>query len=360
MSKSRNGLALAIWLCASSAFGQGTIPPKIVPETVTIPSGITGTLPVGNGGTGVTSATDDAVLVGNGTALQSKVLTTCSAADSALTYDTSANAFGCNTITSAPGGAIGTIQFHDTGDVFGGFGSWDGTTFTPGTSVDVYNVANTTDFRRWRITLPDAADALALGAVTDNGVTFTSALSLGSSSSSGPFSWSLGKVNSVSLDGVTDSPVNIYVQGFASTADTDAAARLSLSAIGANNTGPAEVVFAVAGTSATVRLNADESFEIDSNGDFKTEFTGAWTGFMDGVTLTTPTFVIDSGTVTAVGFTSPAVAFSGLPACNGAVEGTTRAVTDSTTATWGATVTGTGSNHVLAYCNGTNWTVTAK
>lgn len=53
-----------------------------------------------------------------------------------------------------------------------------------------------------------------------------------------------------------------------------------------------------------------------------------------------------------------AVAFTNVPASP--VEGMLVAVTDSTTATWGATITGGGSNHVLAYYNGTNWTVAAK
>lgn len=53
-----------------------------------------------------------------------------------------------------------------------------------------------------------------------------------------------------------------------------------------------------------------------------------------------------------------AVTFANVPATP--VEGMMVAVTDSTTATWGATITGTGSNHVLAYYNGTNWTVAAK
>jgi RND superfamily putative drug exporter len=35
-------------------------------------------------------------------------------------------------------------------------------------------------------------------------------------------------------------------------------------------------------------------------------------------------------------------------------------ILDSTTSTWGATITGGGANVVLAYCNGTNWTVAAK
>lgn len=52
-----------------------------------------------------------------------------------------------------------------------------------------------------------------------------------------------------------------------------------------------------------------------------------------------------------------AVAFASLPT---AVEGMMVAVTDSSTATWGATITGGGANHVLAYYNGTNWTVAGK
>jgi hypothetical protein len=56
------------------------------------------------------------------------------------------------------------------------------------------------------------------------------------------------------------------------------------------------------------------------------------------------------------GFLSPGI-FSALPACASGTEGTLAAVTDSTTATYGATITGSGTNHVLAYCNGTNWTV---
>jgi hypothetical protein len=53
-------------------------------------------------------------------------------------------------------------------------------------------------------------------------------------------------------------------------------------------------------------------------------------------------------------------AFSTLPTCSSSVEGSTVPVTDSTTNTWGATITGGSTNHVLAYCDGTNWTVAAK
>jgi hypothetical protein len=52
--------------------------------------------------------------------------------------------------------------------------------------------------------------------------------------------------------------------------------------------------------------------------------------------------------------------FAGLAACSSATQGRTAAVTDSTTNTWGATITGSGSDSVMAYCDGTNWTVAAK
>ncbi len=52
--------------------------------------------------------------------------------------------------------------------------------------------------------------------------------------------------------------------------------------------------------------------------------------------------------------------FASLPACSGANEGLSEPISDSTTTTWGATISGGGSSHVLAYCDGSNWTVAAK
>jgi len=52
-----------------------------------------------------------------------------------------------------------------------------------------------------------------------------------------------------------------------------------------------------------------------------------------------------------------AVTFANVPT---PVEGMILGITDSTTDTWGATITGGGSLHVLAYYNGTNWTVFGK
>lgn len=53
-----------------------------------------------------------------------------------------------------------------------------------------------------------------------------------------------------------------------------------------------------------------------------------------------------------------AVTFANRPGTP--VEGMIVAFTDSTTIVWGATITGTGANHVLGYYNGTNWTVIGK
>jgi hypothetical protein len=49
--------------------------------------------------------------------------------------------------------------------------------------------------------------------------------------------------------------------------------------------------------------------------------------------------------------------FSELMSCTSAVEGFESAITDSTTTTFHATVTGGGSNHIRTYCNGSHWVV---
>ena len=73
-----------------------------------------------------------------------------------------------------------------------------------------------------------------------------------------------------------------------------------------------------------------------------------------------PTGNLGVNIFTAMGIKVGATTFSSLASCSSSLEGAMRAVTDSTTSTWGATITGGGANHVLAYCDGTNWTVAAK
>jgi hypothetical protein len=52
------------------------------------------------------------------------------------------------------------------------------------------------------------------------------------------------------------------------------------------------------------------------------------------------------------------VLFSNLPVAP--KSGTVWVITDSTTTTWGANITGGGGSTVLAQWNGTNWTVIGK
>jgi hypothetical protein len=51
------------------------------------------------------------------------------------------------------------------------------------------------------------------------------------------------------------------------------------------------------------------------------------------------------------------VIFASLPS---PILGMVQVVTDSTTTTWGAIISGGGANPVLAWYNGTNWTVVGK
>jgi len=54
-----------------------------------------------------------------------------------------------------------------------------------------------------------------------------------------------------------------------------------------------------------------------------------------------------------------AVSLSSLGSCTGK-EGTLAAISDSSSTLGGAVITGGGTNHVAAYCDGTNWTVTGS
>jgi hypothetical protein len=76
------------------------------------------------------------------------------------------------------------------------------------------------------------------------------------------------------------------------------------------------------------------------------------------ITMTENLVVNTGGPVNSFGIGTNV--FSALPACTSGNEGTMAPVTDSTTNTWGATITGSGSDHVLAYCDGTQWSVAAK
>jgi hypothetical protein len=87
-------------------------------SNVALASEVSGTLPIANGGTNLTAAVDDNVMVGNGTTWQSKGLTDCAGATNAVTYSTATNNFGCNTIAGGggtPAGSNTQVQFNSSG-----------------------------------------------------------------------------------------------------------------------------------------------------------------------------------------------------------------------------------------------------
>lgn len=91
--------------------------------------------------------TDDNLVVGSGVTWALKALSSCSAGSSALTYNTTTNAFGCNTISASPGGSDTQVQFNDSGSFAGDSGlTWDKTTnivsFVSGGGTSFAGVAN--------------------------------------------------------------------------------------------------------------------------------------------------------------------------------------------------------------------------
>lgn len=79
----------------------GGTPTTALLQAVSLTMGWSGQLAVDRGGTNLNAAAEDNVMVGNATTWQSKALTSCSAATSAVTYNTSTNTFGCNTLAAA-------------------------------------------------------------------------------------------------------------------------------------------------------------------------------------------------------------------------------------------------------------------
>lgn len=81
---------------------------------VSLTTDVSGTLPVANGGTNLTAATDDDTMVGNGTTWQSKAIPDCDdTSGNHLNYDTTTNTFSCGT-TATTKFARGYFECEDT------------------------------------------------------------------------------------------------------------------------------------------------------------------------------------------------------------------------------------------------------
>lgn len=85
-------------------------------------------LGVANGGTNLSAAADDNVMVGNGTTWQTKAVPDCDTATSTLRYDTTGNTFSCGTIS---GGSTPLDFISTLGTITGG-----NAIFATGANVD--------------------------------------------------------------------------------------------------------------------------------------------------------------------------------------------------------------------------------
>lgn len=106
----------------------GGTPASALLASTSLTMGWSGTLAAARGGTDGVTPTDDNAMVGNGTVWQGKALPSCSSGSSALTYNTSTNAYGCNTITSGV-----TVTASGSGTI-----SWDDACTTTPTSPFTY------------------------------------------------------------------------------------------------------------------------------------------------------------------------------------------------------------------------------
>ena len=64
----------------------------------------------------------------------------------------------------------------------------------------------------------------------------------------------------------------------------------------------------------------------------------------------------DNTTIAAGPIQLPLINVGSLPSCGASQEGEVMGVTNASSPTWNGTLTGGGTTHVLAYCNGTIWT----
>lgn len=162
--------------------------------SVSMANDITGTLGAGNGGTGLTTTTDDTTHVANGSAWEAKALPSCSnGTTSKLLYDTASNTFSCGTDQTSAGGSMTVLKV--TGDVSGGAAYADiagltmsvssGTTYqftcelmtTQGTAADMVWVSvngPATTFLRYSTILATSATAFD----TDNHTAYDSTTGL--------------------------------------------------------------------------------------------------------------------------------------------------------------------------------------
>lgn len=114
-------------------------------------------------------------------------------------------------------------------------------------------------------------------------------------------------------------------------------------------------------SSRNVIVSTDNTIQVDNQNGGGSLFLGSYTSQAHGNAML-GSYVLGAGQIylSTTLLQTSATTLAGLPACGATFWGAMQAIVDSTTNTWGATITGGGSFSVLAYCDGTNWTVAAK
>ena len=182
-----------------------------------------------------------------------------------------------------------------------------------------------------------------------------------------------GSVNHIVMQRGASGESGYFLQGYSETNallfSVDKNAALVSRSWSVHN--PSDVQVAYTDTNGfTVAQGVESTGNIKSrslevvNGSNVDTFTVDTNGFATGAGFTSTGGIAASGDITASGAlrTVPKTfaALGGAGACNGGNEGYFATITDSNTNVWGATVAAGGSNRVLVYCNGTNWTVMGK
>jgi hypothetical protein len=214
---------------------------------------------------------------------------------------------------------------------------------------------------------------------------------------------SIGTSNQISVDGAgssggqTTEAINTFLLGEANVVDVTNASIIGTTVVtGVGNQVTADAssddcFIGILGTSNTVAASASHTANYDTivgsfnEVDASTTTTGPAVVLGDHETLqncincfmfgqngtltTSNTMWIGLNAVPGLVITSASshdnvkrspLVFASLPACAAGTEGSFAAITDSSTNVWGATITGSSTNHVLGYCDGTNWTVAGK
>ena len=113
-----------------------------------------------------------------------------------------------------------------------------------------------------------------------------------------------------------------------------------------------KAIFACQNAACTGFIELTPGYASSTQGEFS-----YWTGSAFGPLTTASPFLFTSYVTvqTTLQLVAPYTVAT-LPTCNSGASGTIASVSDATSPTYNATLTGSGAVHTLAYCNGSNWT----